>query len=197
MRKYTFLIVLVVVGVAFVALVTMNSNDKIGSTKQDSSAIEGALQETAGPWRPLTDGLVERVNKLNFPPVGNESFHQHALLQLVLNGTKQTVPADIGLGQIESPLHTHDESGAIHMEAARKYPFTLGQFFTVWGVKFSSNQLGSYKNTAEQTVQVYVNGKLVDNPVNYQLQEKDKIIVGYGKTGEVPTVNRDELPKNL
>lgn len=83
------------------------------------------------------------------------------------------------------------------MEAAREHPFTLGQFFEVWGVKFTKDQLGGYKNNGERTVQVFVNGKSVNDPVKYQLKEKDKIVVGYGISGEVPTDIKAEFPSYL
>lgn len=176
--------------------ILLNKDDKPATSTQPSQASQ-KLQETEAPWQPLANGLAERVSALNLPPVGSESFHQHSLLQVVVNGKSVVIPKNIGLGSIESPLHTHDERGVIHMEAAREHPFTLGQFFEVWGVKFTKDQLGGYKNNGERTVQVFVNGKSVNDPVKYQLKEKDKIVVGYGISGEVPTDIKAEFPSNL
>lgn len=196
MGKYTFPIVLVIIVGGLIAVATFTKSDK--TTKPQSSTSQTQqLLETTGPWEPQKEGLANRVAKLNFPPVGNESFHQHSMLQINVNGKTLPVPQNIGLGSIESPMHTHDERGIIHMEAGRSFPFTLGQFFTVWGVKFTDEQLGSYKNTAEQKLQVFVNGKEISKASDYQLKEKDKIIVGYGKVGEIPTEINTEFPKDL
>ncbi len=196
MKKFAFPLVLILLIGGFLGLAIFGKDNK-PSTNKPAVQSSQKLQETEAPWQPLTNGLSERVSALKFPPVGNESFHQHSLLQIIVNGKSVTVPMNIGLGSIESPMHTHDDRGVIHMEAAREYPFTLGQFFEVWGVKFTKDQLGGYKNNSERSVQVFVNGKLVNDPVNYQLKEEDKIVVGYGKDGEVPADNNGELPKNL
>ena len=76
---------------------------------------------------------------------------------------------------------------AVHMEADRKYPFTIGQFFAVWGVKFSDDQLGSYRSKGDEQVRAYVNGKRISDPVNYVMKEGDEIAVGYGKPGSFPS----------
>lgn len=196
MNRFAFPLVLILLVGSFFAFIIFSKDNKPTTSNQASRASQ-KLQETEAPWQPLTNGLSERVSGLKFPPVGNESFHQHALLQIVVNGKSVVVPKNIGLGSIESPLHTHDERGVIHMEAAREYPFTLGQFFEVWGVKFANDQLGGYKNDSERTVQVFVNGQSVNDPVNYQLKEKDKIVVGYGVLNEVPSEIKADFPSNL
>lgn len=196
MKKFIFPLTITLLLGAFLVFIILSKDDKPATNTQPTQTTQ-KLQETEAPWQPLANGLAERVSALNLPPVGNESFHQHSLLQVVVNGKSVVVPKNIGLGSVESPLHTHDERGVIHMEAAREYPFTLGQFFEVWGVKFTKDQLGGYKNNSEHSVQVFVNGKSVDNPVDYQLKEKDKIVVGYGKLGEVTPDIEAEFPNNL
>ena len=84
-------------------------------------------------------------------------------------------------------MHTHDASGVIHIESSEQYPFTLGQFFTIWGVKFTATQLGSYVAGAGNVLAVYANGKPVSNPAGYVMKPHDDIVVGYGKPGSFPT----------
>jgi hypothetical protein len=111
-----------------------------------------------------------------------------------------TVPANIGLKEPTgpfSPIHTHDTSGIVHMEADQEYPFTIGQFFAVWGVKFSDDQLGPYRAKGDQKLSAYVNGKKVSDPVNYVMKEHDVISVGYGKQGSFPTNPPANFPAGL
>lgn len=42
------------------------------------------------------------------------------------------------------PLHTHDATGTIHVESSARTSFSLGQFFAVWGVRFTPGCLGAY-----------------------------------------------------
>jgi hypothetical protein len=151
------------------------------------SATTG-IRATKPPWPPEYAHLQQRLNALNLPPVG-ASYHIHALLHVYVNGKPVTVPANIGLYQakgIASSIHTHDTDGVIHMEASRPYPFTLGDLFVVWGVRFSGTQLGAYTNSAGGRVWVFVNGKSIRYPRSYVMKAHDNIVVAYGKLGSFP-----------
>jgi hypothetical protein len=147
------------------------------------------LRATKPPWPPEYEHLHQRLQALDLPPVGEQSYHVHALLHLYVEGQALRVPANIGIYPpegIEASLHTHDTSGVIHMEAIHPYPYTLGDFFEVWGVRFSSSELGAYTNSGSERVQVYVNGHLISDPTTYVLKEHDNIVVGYGEEGSFP-----------
>jgi hypothetical protein len=67
-----------------------------------------------------------------------ETYHVHAHLSIFLNGDQLILPDHIGIpspGGMECTysLHTHDQSGEIHIEAAAAGTFTLGNFFHIWG----------------------------------------------------------------
>lgn len=147
------------------------------------------LSEETGGWMPETASLPERNAALQFPPMGQETYHIHTLLSIYIDGKKMPVPNGIGGGQqvgFLSPVHTHDPSGAIHFEAAVDFPFTLGDIFAIWGVVLTEDQVGGYKNAGDKTVQVYVNGKEVADPAKYAVKDKDNIVVGYGKKDSFP-----------
>jgi hypothetical protein len=160
----------------------------VASAGSVGSATAG-IRATKPPWSPEYAHLQQRLKALNLPPVGNESYHIHALLHVYVNGKPVTVPANIGLYPakgIVSPIHTHDTSGVLHMEASRPYAFTLGDFFVVWGVRFSSTQLGAYTNSAHKRVWVYVNGKPIRYSNSYVMKAHNNIVVAYGKGGSFP-----------
>jgi hypothetical protein len=94
-------------------------------------------------------------------------FHIHAHLRMYVNGEERLVAAGVGIGpplQIYngiviggscfSWLHTHDESGIIHIESPVTRTFTLGDFFDIWGQALSATQLGS----AQGPVTAFVGG---------------------------------------
>ena len=91
----------------------------------------------------------------------NEIFteHIHANLAIEHNGQPVPVPANIGfVGAGDAViciywLHTHDDSGTIHIEAPGGN-FSLGDFFAVWGQPLSPTQVGAYRGR----VRAYVNG---------------------------------------
>ena len=124
--------------------------------------------------------------------------HEHAHLTILVRGQIKTVPAFIGITATQICwLHTHDTSGIIHMEATKKYPFTLGQFFAIWDVHFTDSELGPFKPAGGKKLQVYDNGKPVTNPVALVMHEHDNIVVGYGKPGSFPTEPPANFPSGL
>jgi len=77
----------------------------------------------------------------------DRGIHWHPNLSVALNGSPYTVPGDIGVisglwkdhsldqyGIGMAPLHTHDTSGKIHLEANTSHrDFTLHEFLAIWG----------------------------------------------------------------
>ncbi len=183
----------VVAGIIIVATSGGGGSSSSGETHAANSvpaAAEVGVQTTPPPWQPEYDHLGQRLQALGLPTLNEQVFHIHSLLHVYVNGKPVAVPANIGLEEPSgpfSPLHTHDTTGIIHMEADQQYPFTLGQFFAVWGVRFSDNQLGPYKPRGDEKLTVYVNGERISDPVNYVMKEHDNIVVGYGKRGSFPT----------
>lgn len=115
-------------------------------------------------------------------------FHIHAHLDLFINGKSFTVPELIGIKPEERCLywlHTHDDSGIIHIESPVKKEFTLGQFFDIWNKKFDNTHLLNYTtdNKSSIMLSVYVNGKKIDNKTNFRdikLNSHDEIAIVYG-----------------
>ena len=173
---------------AIIALIATSSGGK--SAHVTDAGASAGLQATSAPWAPEYAGLQTRLAALNLPAGMDGAYHVHAALRVYVNGKQIPVPANIGIepeATSLASLHTHDATGVIHIESSEKYPFTLGQFFTIWGVKFTSTQLGSYVAGAGNMLAVYANGKPVSNPAGYVMNPHDNIVVGYGKPGSFPT----------
>jgi hypothetical protein len=197
----------VIVAAVVVVIVLSGGSGGGGASSEDSvpADVEAGLQDSPPPWQPDYEGLSERISAMGLPAVGNETFHQHAWLHIYVDGKKVAVPADIGIDQATgtiSPLHTHavapdNPEGIIHMEAAQEYDFTLGQFMAIWGVKFSDSQIGSLNSQGDQQLQVYLNGKRVNDPVNVVMPEHANIVIGYGKQGSFPTEPKLDWPQGL
>jgi hypothetical protein len=184
---------------AVVVVVILVAGGGGGSSKSSASASGGLLTSPA-PWPAVRNGLPQRAAAIGLPPPSDTIYHVHARLRVYVNGKQVTVPANIGIdpstGFLDS-LHTHDTTGIIHMEAVRPYNFTLGQFFTVWGVKLTNTQVGAYKAGGGKVLAVYVNGKKVANPTRYAIKAHDNIVVGYGRPGSFPTRITSPFPAGL
>ena len=95
----------------------------------------------------------------------HSDFHIHSHLDIFINGEKFTIPSDIGIipNTCLYWMHTHEDSGVIHIESPENRTFTLGQFFHIWGEKLSNNQIFDNMVEDNKTLSVYINGKKVSD----------------------------------
>jgi hypothetical protein len=115
-------------------------------------------------------------------------FHNHAHLDIYVNGQRYKVTSQIGIvpGKCIYWLHTHDDSGIIHIESPVARNFTLGQFFDIWKAKFNNPQAFNniFNKTGNDNIpQIYKNGNKLPSGINYRdikLDEHDEIALVYG-----------------
>ena len=130
------------------------------------------------------------------------TFHIHAHLDIFINGKPIPVPSQIGINPDARCLywlHTHDDSGVIHIEAPVKREFTIGNFFDIWGKLFNNTHLFVEKNT-DNMLSVYVNGNKVSTSVDYRsinLNAHDEIAIVYGEMPFDKIPSRYEFPQGL
>ncbi len=198
-------VVLVVLGVAGgVLLLTRSRSPKTGpeyvsgAPSVDPTTLPDVLTGPA-PWPNNTADLLARLSAIGLPALSTEGtvLHIHQHLDLYVDGTKQVVPAQIGIltspQVVFSPLHTHNTSGIIHVESQTVRSFTLGEFFDVWGVRFTPTCVGGYCNQGDKTLRVYVDGQIVTgDPTLLELFAHEEIVVTYGTEAELP----DPIPSS-
>jgi hypothetical protein len=140
-------------------------------------------------WKPEYAHLAQRLKLVAIPPGGQEKFHIHALLHIYVEGLLRPLAANIGLDPakgLESSMHTHDATGIIHMEAPHAFNYTLGDFFSVWGVKLGPAQVGGLKGAGGDRLHFYLNGEPFRNPAALVLHKDDSIVIGYGPPSGYP-----------
>jgi hypothetical protein len=115
--------------------------------------------------------------------------HFHAHLDVFTDGKAMIVPADIGFehnsaGQPTgiSALHSHDESGIIHVEApVAGATYTLGQFLTEWGVLDGTDSRPGSAHSSTDGWAVAVNGARQDGKItDVVLKAHDEIVLFHG-----------------
>ena len=96
-------------------------------------------------------------------------FHIHPVLKIVVKGQSQELPANVGItSSCMMPLHTHDNTGIIHVESPEKRDFNLGDFFAVW-----EKDIRSFGESMKMTV----NKTDKEDYENYVLKDKDEIVL--------------------
>jgi hypothetical protein len=193
-------VLLVAGAVAITLLVVLGGDGSTGpngSNDGSQSSLPGTLTTNA-PWPANTDQLAARLQELGLP-AGGIAEHVHSALSIYIHGQQEVVPADIGrLSNAFAALHTHDATGTIHVEAASPYQFTLGQFFDVWGVRFTSTCIGGYCASGDDQLRVYENGQPVaGDPRNTPLSDQAVIVVAFGTEQEVPNPVPTAVPSGF
>jgi hypothetical protein len=117
--------------------------------------------------------------------ISTRGVHWHPQLTIYVNGEKQDIPANIGIGtQYASmptfdtsmrmtAIHTHEPDGTIHLEFpghVTREDTTLGNFFRIWG-----KDINSFGVNMKMTV----NGEENIEYEDYVMQDKDKIELRY------------------
>jgi hypothetical protein len=158
-------------------------------------ALPGELT-TEAPWPANGAKSAARATALGLPPEGT-TMHEHTDVQIFVHGKKERIPTDIGInasaGTIQS-IHTHDDTGLVHLESSESREFTLGDFFDVWGVRFTPTCLGAYCNEGDKRLQVFLDGEEVtDDLQDVQLDDQTVIVVTYGTPAELP----DPIPSSF
>lgn len=141
-----------------------------------------------------TEGLVE---------------HFHVYLAIYANGQQVQVPGNTGIVPQGSnsacfyQLHVHSIPGddnIIHIESATQDPYTLGQFYAIWGQILTKTQAGDYKADAtHKLVFETVDGKgkvtsVTGDPWDIKLAPHETIYVLYNSPNVTPAPFTKWLP---
>jgi hypothetical protein len=203
---------------ALIALVGCGGgSDKKSSSGGDCSQYGSipSARATKAPWT-APENPVGLTCKAGLVPEKAESlqYHVHAHLDVFVNGRPVIVPAGIGIdvgnsgvrseknssgmvtgaGFVQcdepciSPLHTHDLSGVLHTETKTPSPNDLGQFFTEWAVRLTSDCVGGYCKP-KVPIKIYVNGKVeTGDPTQIELSDLREIAIVIGSPpAKIPT----------
>ncbi len=113
--------------------------------------------------------------------IPSNGLHYHAQLAIYVDGQKQPLPPNIGLGfSAHAPIHTHAEdaaAGVIHLEYAgvvHANDLRLSKFFTIWGRKNIRTAFGTLEKMT-------VNGKENTSYGAYEIHDGDAINLYYTK----------------
>lgn len=114
--------------------------------------------------------------------ISRNGIHWHSELSIYINGIKQEIPKNIGIGAIHLPIHTHDENGIIHLEiqgVVKKEDTALGRFFENWKKQFNQNCIFNFCNNENKKIKMLVNGKENTEFDSYQMRDNDKIEIRF------------------
>lgn len=159
-----------------------NDTDPVGPTSDPGMSTPGSDDTSMPPWpAPVNVSVRVAAAGLDLGPMGTAE-HYHPKLRIIIDGTDVPVPPNIGVDPMTgamSALHTHEGDGTLHIEAdSVGEAFTLGQFFTQWGVALSRQQIGGARAKPGEQVQLTSNGaKVTGDPGDLRLEPNQQIVL--------------------
>jgi hypothetical protein len=166
--------IVVVLAVAVVLGVTLTSGGHAVGSDSTVDTSGAVLASTTGQ---SSGGTVDGIGSNSMEEV---LFHVHAHLAIYVNGTPRLLPYGVGIvgpyqlaqtadgpfvagGSRYYWLHTHDETGVVHIESPVRRTFNLGDFFDIWHQRLSATQVGP----ATGSVTALLNGqRFTGDPVS-------------------------------
>lgn len=111
---------------------------------------------------------------VSFPPrLSSQPIHLHPNLDVVVDGQRIPIQANIGIGARHEPIHTHDPDGVVHVESPDTRAYTLGNFFSIWGKRLDAECVGEYCGAVEMTV----DGQPSDEFGAHVLRDGERIVL--------------------
>ncbi len=143
-----------------------------------------------------TGGQGQTIEGIRCAKSLSPTFHHHVHLSLFYNGVQIAIPRGTGM---EDPsngqyiyhaecfyfLHTHDETGIVHMEAPVDMFYNLHDYFYLWGEQLNTTDVAGYTGP----ITVFINGvqESVD-PRTIQFSPYEEITLEVGSPVVPPPV---------
>ena len=147
------------------------------SCVRQATPAPAGQRSTPPPWSAPRDAISYiTAAGLEAQPLSSKENSRVVDLRITVDGAPVEVPAYVGIDRlraIQAPVHTHDPSGQVWLEGRHTDDVTLGQFLTVWGVRFDDRCLGS----ACRDLEVIVDGKVTSAPREVRLAEVRTIAI--------------------
>ncbi|MFI7190026.1 hypothetical protein ACIBQ0_09855 [Nocardia nova] len=178
---------------ALIVAIAVTAVRGAGNKKHEDAAVDlnkpaatTAIGATSAPPWPAPSDAVGAARRAGLPMLAEEGAvaHIHIHLDVLVDDKPVAVPANIGVDRVSgrmSPLHTHDNSGVVHIESPVQRRYSLGELFSEWNVSLSESNVGALRAADDKALHVYVDGQLRQgNPAAITFNEHDEVALVYG-----------------
>jgi hypothetical protein len=129
---------------AAVALAAMVVLTSCVPTAEPAPAV---IRTTPPPWDAPRDAVSTiAAAGLTAEPLNTTGDRHIVDLTIHVDGWQVAIPPYVGMDRLrakQAAVHTHDTSNQVWLEGRDTESITLGQFFTVWAVRFDGRCLGA------------------------------------------------------
>lgn len=168
-------------GVLRVTLVAMLA--MLTGCVQQAPPAPAVLSKSQPPWTAPRDGIAYfELAGVPSSRLDDRSNQRVLTLTVQIDGAVVPLVPNIGIDRpraLQAPAHTHDATGTVWLEGAGAQDVTLGQFFTLWGVRFDGRCLGA----ACGVVAVTTDGAVVKAPAMLRLWAANDVQIRLASSG--------------
>ena len=135
------------------------------------------IRQSLPPWDAPRDAVsyIEAAG-LTAEPLNSTGETHIVAMTIVVDGWAVSIPAYVGIDRLraqQAAVHTHDTTNQVWLEGRDIDAITLGQFFTLWAVRFDDRCLGA----ACEEVTVAADGQPVTEPRSLLLAQVSEVTV--------------------
>jgi hypothetical protein len=113
---------------------------------QQAAPAPAVQRSSPPPWNAPRDA-VSYIAAAGLEPQPTSNENPRVIdLRITVDGAPVQIPEYVGIDRVralQAAVHTHDNSGQVWLEGRGTSDVTLGQFFTLWGVRFDDHCLGA------------------------------------------------------
>jgi hypothetical protein len=159
------------VALALVAMVVLTGCVR---TAEPAAAV---IRTTPPPWDAPRDAVSTiAAAGLTAEPLNTTGDRHIVAMSIQVDGWQVAIPPYVGVDRLrakQAAVHTHDTSNQVWLEGRDIESITLGQFFTVWAVRFDGRCLGA----ACGEVVVTADGQRVTDAPGLRLAEVSNVTI--------------------
>ncbi len=119
--------------------------------------------------------------------------HDHVTLEIFIDGNPYTIESSIGIQtdicngneNYMHTIHTHDDTGRLHVELNEAGNISLGVFFDIWGHHFDSTGIFDYRANDTHEMAMYVHASNEDATEEHRVDSFDDYLIQNGEVIEV------------
>ena len=179
------------------ALLVLYAQDQ-GFFETESDQASPTENETTPP---VFNGSVNQTSTADSPdPLALECLdhnglarHDHVTLKVFINGNPQTIESAIGIqtdvcnGNENNmhTIHTHDDTGKLHVELNEAGDISLGVFFDIWGYHFNETGIFDYRVNATHEMVMHIHASGEDATEENRVTTFDDYLIQNGEVIDV------------
>ena len=119
--------------------------------------------------------------------------HDHVTLQIFIDGNPYTIESAIGIQtdvcngneNYMHTIHTHDDTGKLHVELNEAGNISLGVFFDIWGYHFDETGIFDYRANATHEMVMYIHASNENATEENRVTSFDDYLIQNGEVIEV------------